>query len=268
MVIKKMKKIVLFGILGMLLIANLATGSMTSEDEETTKVKDTLINSWIEITNPVDDSYVFFPFTIKVECSQDIDKVKYYCYADWNGNGKYYLKIGESNNPPFTFEVDLNIGLGEIIEIHAKGFERQPNGQYKTVANSEQIQLVIGSLRPEKPTITGPDHAGIYTEVEFKFVTTDPEGDDVYYIIDWGKPFLLIEEYGPYESGKEITLHQQYKERRYYTIRCRAKDEIGAKSGWREHLIQIKIIDGIPEDQSTSSSNQQSQSQSTPLNLI
>jgi len=58
---------------------------------------------------------------------------------------------------------------------------------------------------PEAPTITGETTGVPGDEYEYTFSTTDPNGDDVYYYIEWGytEDTELV---GPYSSGEEITL--------------------------------------------------------------
>jgi hypothetical protein len=42
------------------------------------------------------------------------------------------------------------------------------------------------NLPPEPPTITGPQQIKINTEETFTFSSIDPDGDDLYYLIEWG----------------------------------------------------------------------------------
>jgi len=39
---------------------------------------------------------------------------------------------------------------------------------------------------PTVPIITGPTSGAVSVSYEFTIVSTDPDGDDVYYYIDWG----------------------------------------------------------------------------------
>jgi len=86
---------------------------------------------------------------------------------------------------------------------------------------------------PEAPTISGPTEGKIKTHYEYNFTTTDPNGDDVYYYIEWGDG--SFEDWiGPYSSGEEIKLNHTYKAKGTYTIRARAKDTDNLWGPWGE----------------------------------
>ena len=66
---------------------------------------------------------------------------------------------------------------------------------------------------------------------KYKFTSTDPNGDDVYYYIEWedGSDTGWI---GSYPSGEEITLNHTWEEKGTYTIRARAKDTDNLWGAW------------------------------------
>jgi thiol-disulfide isomerase/thioredoxin len=101
-----------------------------------------------------------------------------------------------------------------------------------------------GNSAPLKPTIDGPDSGRIKSEIEYAFVTTDPDSDDIYYCINWsdnsGEVWL-----GPYKSGEELKLTHSWTEEGTYTIRVKAKDIYDFESDWAELEVSMpktKII--------------------------
>jgi len=84
---------------------------------------------------------------------------------------------------------------------------------------------------PNTPKITGPPQGKIHQSYEYTVVTTDPEGDDVYYYIAWGDGFDTGW-LGPYNSGEAISQSHTWTKRGTYTIQCKAKDVHGWESGW------------------------------------
>jgi|GEM_PF-1413240 len=84
---------------------------------------------------------------------------------------------------------------------------------------------------PTIPTITGPTSGVAGEEYTYTFVSTDPEGDNVYYEIDWGDNSSLEVE-GPYASGEEVTLTHTWDAQGTYYIRALAKDVHEAQSEW------------------------------------
>jgi parallel beta-helix repeat protein len=99
------------------------------------------------------------------------------------------------------------------------------------VTNKDYLPLVISSNPPDAPAITGSTSGTAGEEYEYSFVTTDPNGDDVYYYIDWGDE--SFEEWiGPYESGEEVKVSHTWDEEGTYTIKAKAKDIYNAESDW------------------------------------
>jgi outer membrane protein assembly factor BamB len=91
---------------------------------------------------------------------------------------------------------------------------------------------------PEAPIIEGPKNGSIDTMYSFNFTTTDPNGDDVYYYIDWGGG-KDTEWIGPYKSGKKICLNRTWRNQGTYIIKARAKDPDNFWGSWGEHVVTI-----------------------------
>ena len=63
----------------------------------------------------------------------------------------------------------------------------------------------ITNQPPNVPTIKGKSQRGKGVEYDFAFKSIDPEGDQVWYEVEWGeKP--KISWAGPYSSGFEVKL--------------------------------------------------------------
>ena len=95
------------------------------------------------------------------------------------------------------------------------------------------------SKPPEKPSIRGPTSGQPGTEYEYKFVTTDPEENDVYYWIEWFEEDPSAKWEGPYPSGEEITRNHTWYEKGTYTIRVKAKDIYEIESHWATLTVTI-----------------------------
>jgi hypothetical protein len=79
---------------------------------------------------------------------------------------------------------------------------------------------------------------------EYTFVTTDPEGDDVYYFIDWGDDHFK-EWIGPYNSGEEIIVSHTWEVENNYNISCKAKDPYDSMSNWSTLIMNVTSIKKI-----------------------
>ena len=90
--------------------------------------------------------------------------------------------------------------------------------------------MKIPNSPPFPPSINGPISGKAGEEYEYAFATTDPDGDDVYYYMEWGDG--QIEEWiGPYTS-EEIYLPHIWNEQGLYTIKIKAKDSHDGESEW------------------------------------
>ena len=97
------------------------------------------------------------------------------------------------------------------------------------------------AIAPETPTIDGPTNGEVGIPYPFRFNTTDPEGDDIYYYIDWGDGFY--EEWiGPFSSGESKMVIHSWSQKGTYAIKAKAKDINGADSDGGE----LEVI--IPRD--------------------
>ena len=58
---------------------------------------------------------------------------------------------------------------------------------------------------PNPPEMTdGPRYGDPRVLLEFTFLTVDPDGDDIYFLISWGDGNAIFWD-GPYASGEEVT---------------------------------------------------------------
>ena len=105
--------------------------------------------------------------------------------------------------------------------------------------------LVTISDPPATPSITGPTHGVKNMEYTFRVATTDPDGDDVYYYIDWGDG-NNSGWVGPYTSGLTVTLTYSWSELGTYDVKVKAKDTYGATSDWSEPLTIIIGLNNPP----------------------
>ncbi len=94
------------------------------------------------------------------------------------------------------------------------------------------------NLPPEAPTIDGPTSGKKGTEYHYNFTANDPNGNNVYYFIDWGDN--TTEGWiGPYASNEIITWNHTWNERGTYTIKAKAKDIYDAESNWTTLKVTI-----------------------------
>ncbi len=95
---------------------------------------------------------------------------------------------------------------------------------------------------PTIPGIRGPTTGTTDEELTFYFVSTDPDGDQIYYMVKWGDG-STTGWLGPFDSGDEQSITHVYTSPGTYKITAIAKDTDGATSGWTpsgyEHVVTI-----------------------------
>ena len=104
---------------------------------------------------------------------------------------------------------------------------------------------------PEKPdSPRGEINCKLGEEYVYYASTTDPEGDDVFYLFDWGNgmtSFIM----GPYESGAECNASNIWFEKGDYEVKVQAIDEFDAESEWSDPLLV-----SMPKTKATETNNE------------
>jgi PKD repeat protein len=99
--------------------------------------------------------------------------------------------------------------------------------------------ILSGNGRPDIPTITGPASGKPKTAYPYEFRTSDPDGDYIFYYIDWGDN-TSSGWLGPYTSGQPITVNHTWSKKGTYAIKAKAKDDKGAES-WDWRTLEVSI---------------------------
>jgi hypothetical protein len=106
----------------------------------------------------------------------------------------------------------------------------------------KNIRLILATLAelseagflsnpPAKPVLTGLTSGVINQVYNLSVITTDPDGNDVYYFIEWGDS-QVDEWVGPYNSGATAEITHQWNKKGTYTIKAKAKDIYRIESDW------------------------------------
>jgi len=118
---------------------------------------------------------------------------------------------------------------------------------------SEPLNVTVtDNTPPNTPVIEGPKKILPLISYTYTITTTDDEGDNLYYYIDWGGGSSKW--FGPYESGETASVSHKWKSTGTYTIQARAKDSYGDYSDWTTFTVTVSFIPGV--SQTGSQSNQ------------
>ena len=103
---------------------------------------------------------------------------------------------------------------------------------------SEAHTILIENNPPAKPNITGFSQAKPGISYPYRFYTTDPDEDMVYYFIDWGDN-TQSDWFGPFQSGMIIELFHQWNASGNYLIKAKAKDIYDQESDWGTLKVSV-----------------------------
>ena len=89
----------------------------------------------------------------------------------------------------------------------------------------------VGNQPPSIPEITGPVSGTPGEEYEYTLLSNDPDGDEVFYCINWsdGTSELC---FGPYSSNEEIIVSHTWEETGTYIVKVKARDYYEDESDW------------------------------------
>ena len=125
-----------------------------------------------------------------------------------------------------------------IMTLLAQSVPPDPN----PLPHDLNFQLFSGAANqpPVTPAApTGPTSGFTGVSYSFSATTTDPEGDNISYMFDWGDG-NFSSWLGPYPSGATATTSHAWASAGTYDVKVKAKDSNGAESGWSPaHSIVI-----------------------------
>lgn len=94
----------------------------------------------------------------------------------------------------------------------------------------EYKRIVAGNTTPSVPTLTGAASVSIGTNEAYTFASSDSEGENISYQIDWGNG---ISEWSALQgSGSNYNTSHNWPILGVYSVRARARDIHGAVSNW------------------------------------
>ncbi|MCJ7697710.1 MAG: hypothetical protein MUO73_05215, partial [Thermoplasmata archaeon] len=93
---------------------------------------------------------------------------------------------------------------------------------------------------PDMPIINGPTKGISGVSYNYTFMSSDPDGDNVFYYIEWGDG-TNTSWIGPYLSGEIVNISHSWMNEGMYSIKAKAKDIDDTESSWSEPF-RVEII--------------------------
>ncbi len=164
------------------------------------------------------------PLLLDIEGSADLE-------FDIN-TGILYLSAHTTQGGLYT--VDTKLGKATLIGAFEEGAS----------VSGFCIPWNWPSHPPDPPRITGPKNGKINIAYEYTFVSTNPEAEDLTYIINWSDG--TVEEHGIYPSGEPITVNHTWSEKGTFIIKAKARTGHGVESEWGLFEVTMPLSYGPP----------------------
>jgi len=102
--------------------------------------------------------------------------------------------------------------------------------------DGKSIKKLFGNNPPAKPkTPKGPSEGEAGLEYTYISNSTDPDGDLIYFLFDWGDG-TNSSWIGTFQSEDIVNATHSWDEKGFYKLKVKAKDIYGLESGWSETL--------------------------------
>ena len=156
-------------------------------------------------------------------------------------NNRWVMRVTAWNLNPVT-------GVAwTIVEINALqiglGMHRAP--EYSDTVQCTQVYVLVNytpNVAPNTPSIpSGPSRSPPGVSQSFSTAATDPEGDNVYYVFDWGDQ--QQSQTGWVASGQSASLSHSWAAPGTYQVKAAACDIYGSWSAWSS-ILTILIVSG------------------------
>ncbi len=104
-------------------------------------------------------------------------------------------------------------------------------GDWQTVVGDPTFHYSFENEPPSAPDISGSVHGRLGKKYDYTFTTIDPDGDAIYYYVEWGDK-TNSGWVGPYNSFEEVIISHRWLFQGSYIIGSKVKDIYGAESNW------------------------------------
>jgi hypothetical protein len=189
--------------------------------------------------------------------SSDPENDNIYFLFDW-GDGSNSGWIGPYNSG------DTGVGhhTWDVLGTYAVRVKARDVWGAGSKWSDSLMVTITDNTPPDAPVITGPAEGTPGVSYLYNIVTTDPQGQEIRYWIDWGDN-TSSGWLGPYVSGTEIHVNHAWSAEGDYTIRAKAKDIMDMEGEWGNFTVAMPFDFGVGMTQ-----QQQSQQSSLLYQLL
>lgn len=165
------------------------------------------------------------------------------------GNGGYYFSHGrivQCDDPQFTVNCNI-VNDGDVGQESGGTKKYNPNGgQYILGTHTYRLGTAPVNHPPTAPIITGPNKGSVNDSLFFNSVSTDPDGDQIFYNVTYQlDPYIEINvisrlpSEGLVNSGTSQNQGYRWTGPGAFIVKAQAIDSKGATSEWSEYSVNI-----------------------------
>jgi len=168
----------------------------------------------------------------------DNDQVKY--VVDWGDGNSDTTSMGASGWKASQMHAWSAAGT---YTVRAKSIDTFALESAWSSPLSVSITTGTGSP-PTAPVITGPAGGLVNLELSYSLSSTDPDGDQVQFLVDWGDGNNATT--GFVASGAQASSKHTWASVGNFTLKAKAKDATGLESTWASVVVQVVAKDDKP----------------------
>ena len=147
-----------------------------------------------------------------------------------SSQNRYWFSLGAGNIVKVDYD---NLDLGLDRELTRFDMELVSTN-YNAPTNPPNI--------PSRPS--GPISMDVSETGSYSTGTTDPDGDIIRYIFDWGDGTKTNTEF--HDSGDSVTEFKKWARKGNYIVKVKARDKYGKESDWSDTLT-VNVLNNAPD---------------------
>jgi agmatine/peptidylarginine deiminase len=151
----------------------------------------------------------------------------------WKLEGDYWESTEMIHIDDFSYEANIPIQKsGETVYYYIKVEDNSRRIEsHPFIGEADPHTFYVYNVPPKKPNIIGENDGKVETEYEYTFTSTDPEGDEVSYYIDWGDG--NITNWTDFQTANTPYIESHtWSKQGQFTVTAKSKDTLGAESNW------------------------------------
>jgi hypothetical protein len=202
-------------------------------------------NNLIVYENTASEWLYTYTFAINSEYADYIQLTLHHGGSTWGSDHNSFWDEGYDALFYFEYEMTPYYHTSQDTIAHINATYAVKNVRLVLATLAELAEAGLLSNPPAQPTLVGPDSGVIDETYTFTAVSTEPDGESIYYYFEWGDG-TNSDWIGPYNSGQTGVSQHSWAAEGDYTVRAKAKDINNVVSQWSEPLIVTILTDRPP----------------------